>query len=255
MDALNTAVPEWDYPTYRAGEEVALFTTCFVDQFYPSVARAVVQLLEESGIPVVFPEEQTCCGQPALNSGYEGDALRVMEQFAQVFAPYKWIITPSSSCAAMCRVFFENAAPDSFMAKIGKNVYEFSEFFVNILGLDDVGAVFPRKVAMHIGCHGRRELGVVEAPMRLLRGIRGLEYREIPNMDECCGFGGTFSVKMAGTSLAMGRKKVENILKTGADVVATIDMSCAMHFGGIMRLDPRIEPVPIMHLAELLVQR
>ena len=255
IDALTKNGPRWDYPTYERGETVALFTTCFIDQFYPSVGRAVVQLLEEQGIPVDFPAEQTCCGQPALNSGYDAEAIRVMEQFTGVFAPYRWIVTPSSSCAAMCRVFFQNLAPGSEAAKVGSRVYEITEFLVHVLGITETKARFPHKVAMHIGCHGRRELGVVDAPMQLLHGIRDLDYREIPNMEECCGFGGTFSVKMAGTSLAMGRKKIENIRATGADVVATIDMSCAMHFGGMMRLDPTMKSIPIMHLAEILIRR
>lgn len=256
MRDLQTAdVPVWEYPTYEKGEKVALFSTCFIDQFYPVVAKAVWTLLEEQGIPLTYPREQTCCGQPALNSGYREDAVKVMHQFARVFAPYRWIVTPSSSCAAMCRIFFQNADPDSEAARVGGRVFEFTEFFVNVLGVKETGARVPKKVAMHIGCHGRRELGVVEPPMTLLHGIRDLEYTPIPNIEECCGFGGTFSVKMAGTSLAMGRKKVECIRQTGADVVATIDMSCAMHFGGIMRLDPTLKDVPILHLAELLLQR
>ena len=254
-DILKNAARKWDFPVYTPGEKVALFIPCYVDQFYPAIGRATVQLLEEQGIPLVFPKEQTCCGQPAFNSGYWDDAKKVIEQFGRAFSGYDWIVTPSGSCAAMCRVFFEEAAPGSDAAKLGKRVFDISEFLVNILGVTNTGATFPKKVTMHIGCHTRRELGLVEAPMTLLRSIQGLEYIELPNMEECCGFGGTYSVKMAGTSLAMGRKKIENIQKTGADVVATTDISCAMHFEGIMRHDPKYKSIPVIHLAELLVQR
>ncbi|MDR3109355.1 MAG: (Fe-S)-binding protein [Planctomycetaceae bacterium] len=255
IEALTKNVPHWEYPQYKRGDTVALFTTCFIDQFFPSAARAVVQLLEEQNVPVEFPPEQTCCGQPALNSGYRDDAISVMNQFGRVFEKYRWVVTPSASCAAMCRIFFQDLAPESAAAKVGLRVYEITEFLVNVLGITDTGAAFPHKVAMHIGCHGRRELGIAEPAMKLLHSIRGLDYHEIPNIEECCGFGGTFSVKMAGTSLAMGRKKVANIRAAGADVVATTDLSCAMHFGGIMRLDPTMKSIPVMHLAEILVNR
>jgi len=253
-EALQNAGKQWDYPRYVPGEKVALFIPCYVDQFYPSIGRATVQLLKDQGIPLVFPKEQTCCGQPAFNSGYWDDAKKVIRQFGRAFRGQDWIVTPSGSCAAMCRVFFEEADPGSEAAELGKRVFDISEFLVNILGVTDTGAKFPKKVTMHIGCHSRRELGLIDAPMTLLKSIRELEYVELPNMDECCGFGGTFSVKMAGTSLAMGHKKVENIQKCGADVVATTDISCAMHFDGIMRHDPRYRKIPVIHLTELLIQ-
>jgi len=255
IDAIKDAFPKWDYPKYTPGEKVALFIPCYVDQFYPAIGRATVQLLEERGIPLVYPEDQTCCGQAAFNSGYWDDAKKVIAQFEKAFRGHKWIVTPSGSCAAMCRIFFEEAMPGSDAAKLGKRVFDLSEFLVNILGVTSTDAFFPHKVTMHIGCHSRRELGLVDAPMTLLHGIRGLEYVELPNQEECCGFGGTFSVKMAGTSLAMGRKKIENILQTGTEVVATTDISCAMHFEGMMRHDPTVQHVPVMHIAELLVKR
>lgn len=247
--------PRWEYPEYRKGEKVGLFIPCYIDQFYPTVGIATARILEEAGVSLEFPPEQTCCGQPAFNSGYWDEAKKVIEQFHRAFGDYEWIVTPSSSCAAMARVFFEEAAPESEAARTGKRVYEFSEFLVRVMGIDHLEARYPHRVTMHIGCHGRRELGVVDPPMQLLRGVRDLEYVELENMEECCGFGGTFSVKMAGTSLAMGRKKAENIQKTGADTVVTIDTSCAMHFGGIMQRDPRMRDIRILHLAELLAQR
>lgn len=251
-DPVLRSYPKWEYPEYTAGETVALFMPCFIDQFFPSVGKAVVSILEAEKIPLEFPSEQTCCGQPAFNSGYWPEAKRVMDEFTEVFRPYRWIVTPSTSCAAMCRVFFEQLAPGSEGAEVGKRVYEISEFLVDILGKTDFQARCPKKVGLHIGCHGRRELGIVDQPMRLLENIRDLEYTPIPSMEECCGFGGTFSVKMAGTSLAMGRRKVENILASGCELLATLDMSCVMHFGGIMQRDPSYREVPIVHLVELL---
>ncbi|MDO5553142.1 MAG: (Fe-S)-binding protein [Planctomycetia bacterium] len=255
IKALENEVPHWDYPEYNKGEEVALFIPCFMDQFFPSAGIATTRLLEEQGVPLVFPDEQTCCGQPAFNSGYWEEARKVMDKFAKVFWPYKWIVTPSSACAAMCRVFFNEAAPDSLAASVGQRVYEISEFLVNVLHVTDVGAYFPARVGMHIGCHGRRELGMADAAMTLLKNIRGVRYAPIPNVEECCGFGGTFSVKMAGTSLAMGRKKIECIRQSGAQIIVTTDMSCAMHFGGMMRHDPTLKKMAIVHLTELLLQR
>ena len=254
FETIEQKRPKFEFPKYTQGEKVALFIPCYVDHFYPSIGKATVQLLEKAGIPLVFPEEQSCCGQPAFNSGYWKDAQKVIDHFAKVFEPYQWIVTPSSSCAAMCRIFYEESSPESLGAKVGKRVFEICEFLVDVLGITDTGAKYPKKVTMHIGCHGRRELGNAESAMKLLHSIRDLEYIELPNMEECCGFGGTFSVKMPGTSLAMGKKKIENIQKSGAEIVATTDISCAMHFGGMMKLDPVMKDIPIVHITELLIR-
>jgi L-lactate dehydrogenase complex protein LldE len=229
-----------------------MFIPCYIDQFYPQIGEAMVRLLEGSGVPLVFPPEQTCCGQPAFNSGYWDEARRVIEHFCRVFAPYRWIVCPSASCTAMCRVFFGHVDPSERIVGVGRRVFELTEFLVDILGVCDTGATFPHKVALHIGCHGRRELGVVDQPMRLLENVRGATYCEIPNIEECCGFGGTFSVKMPGTSLAMGRSKVENIVRSGAEVVVSADVSCLMHIGGILRRDPATQHIRALHLAEVL---
>lgn len=253
-DLLSKAVPSWDYPVYRPGMKVALFIPCFIDQFFPTAGIATKKLLEQFGIEPIYPPEQTCCGQPAFNSGYKKDAIAVMEKFHRVFWPYDLIVTPSSACAAMCRVFFAEADAENPAAATGRRVWELSEFLVHSLGAADVGASFPGKVALHVGCHGRRELGMADAAMTLLTHIRGLEYTPIPEVEECCGFGGTFSVKMAGTSLAMGKKKVANMLASGADLIATTDLSCAMHFGGIMRHDAASAKKEIVYLGELLLR-
>lgn len=255
MDASGPSIaPREDQPPYAPGEPVALFIPCYIDQFYPQIAEATAEILRRQGVPVMFPQEQTCCGQPAFNSGYWDEARQVIRHFCRVFAPYRWIVCPSGSCTAMCRVFFAQADPVPQIVGIGRRVFELTEFLVDILGVTDTGASFPHKVTLHIGCHGRRELGLTDQPLRLLRSVRGVEYCELPNIEECCGFGGTFSVKMPGTSLAMGRTKAENIARSGAEVVVSNDISCLMHVGGILRRAPKLGHIRTMHIAELLVQ-
>lgn len=255
IDALEKSVPTWNYPEYK-GEEVALFIPCFVDQMFPEAGVATVKVLEKLNIPIAYPEEQTCCGQPAFNSGYWKDAAKVIKKFNNDFKKYKWIVTPSAACASMCRVFYKECLPDSPEAEIGSRVYELHEFLVNVLHKTDFGVSFPHKVSLHIGCHGRRELGIAAAVQTILDNIKDLEYVPIPSVEECCGFGGTFSVKMPGTSVAMGRKKVENIRKVyeqGVRDIVTTDLSCAMHFGGMMKREDDLKTMRIHYLAELLV--
>lgn len=255
IDALEKSVPTWNYPEYK-GEEVALFIPCFVDLIFPEAGVATVKVLEKLNIPIAYPEEQTCCGQPAFNSGYWKDAAKVIKKFNNDFKKYKWIVTPSAACASMCRVFYKECLPDSPEAEIGSRVYELHEFLVNVLHKTDFGVSFPHKVSLHIGCHGRRELGIADAVQTILDNIKDLEYVPIPNVEECCGFGGTFSVKMPGTSVAMGRKKIENIRKVyeqGVRDIVTTDLSCAMHFGGMMKREDDLKTMRIHYLAELLV--
>jgi len=252
---VPSALPQWDYPAYEAGEPVALFIPCYIDQFYPEIGRATVRLLRGLGLPVEFPEDQTCCGQPAFNSGYWEQAQCVARQLARTFAPYRWIVCPSASCTAMCRVFFRHMEPEGLLAEVGQRVFELTEFLVNILEVTDLGAVYPHKVTLHIGCHGRRELGLVTPPLRLLEQVEGLQYCELPNIEECCGFGGTFSVKMPGTSIAMGQTKVKNIVASGAEVVTSCDVSCLMHIGGILRREPTTRHIRAVHIAEILASR
>jgi len=255
MDASGLSIaPREDQPGYRRGEPVALFVPCYIDQFYPQIAEATVEILRREAVEVVFPPEQTCCGQPAFNSGYWDEARRVIRHFCRVFAPYRWIVCPSGSCTAMCRVFFEQADSSEQIVRVGRRVFELTEFLVDILGVTDTGASFPHKATLHMGCHGRRELGLTDQPLRLLQAVRGLEYCELPDMEECCGFGGTFSVKMPGTSLAMGRTKAENIARSGAEVVVSNDISCLMHIGGILQRDAKLRHIRTMHIAEVLVQ-
>ncbi len=255
IHAPQSSPPKWEYPRYERGQRAALFIPCYMDQFYPQIGIATARLLARLGVPVDFPDRQTCCGQPAFNSGYWEEARHVIHHCVRVFKDYRYVVCPSASCTAMCRVFFGHVDPSDEVAQAAARVFELSEFLVEVLGVTDVGATFPHKVTMHSGCHGRRELGLVEPPLKLLQAVRDLTYLELPNIEECCGFGGTFSVKMAGTSLAMGRTKVENILKTGADVVVSVDISCLMHVGGILQRDPQGKRVRAMHLAEVLESR
>lgn len=253
IQQLHVAPPQWEYPSYHAGEKVSLFIPCYMDQFYPHVGKAVVTVLERLGIPLTFPSGQTCCGQPAFNSGYWDEARPVVRGFVEAFRDHDWIICPSGSCTAMCRIFFEHLFPgDEEVLSVGRRVVEWTEFLVNVLNVTDLGARFPHKVTLHIGCHGRRELGIVSQPVELLRNVRELEYCELPEMEDCCGFGGTFSVKFPNLSLDMGRTKCENIAASGADIVASIDTSCLMHIGGILQLDAKKKHIQPMHIAEIL---
>jgi L-lactate dehydrogenase complex protein LldE len=237
---------------YQPGDKIALFVPCYIDQFYPEVGRAVVTLLERLGVALEYPDEQTCCGQPAFNSGYWEEARSVVRHFARTFAPYRWIVVPSGSCASMARAFFAQVEPDPEVVAVGQRVYEFAEFLVNLLGVTDTGARFPHRITYHDSCHARRELHLLEAPRRLIQSVRDVQFVELPRGEECCGFGGTFSVKMAGTSLAMGRDKVRSIVECGAEVVVSGDMSCLMHLGGMLRHDPATRHIRTVHLAELL---
>lgn len=218
---------------------IALFVTCLADTMFPSVGRATVAVLERLGHEVVFPPEQTCCGQLHLNSGYRAAAERLATRFGRVFGGFEAVVAPSSSCVGTLREEF------GF-----EHVFELSELLVRRLGVDDVGAVFEESVCYHPTCHSLRVTRVGDAPLRLLRNVQGLELRELPHADECCGFGGTFSVKNAATSTAMCDDKCVAIESTGASVVTAVDGSCLMQIGG--RLSRRGSPVRPLHLAEIL---
>jgi L-lactate dehydrogenase complex protein LldE len=222
--------------------KVALFATCIGDTLYPESARGCVEVLERLGHEVVFPAEQTCCGQMHLNSGYAEEAARLAARFARVFASHDVVVSPSSSCVGTVRELYGFA-----------NVYELSELLVHRLGVDDVGASFPGRVAYHPTCHSLRVTRVGDAPMRLLRNVRGLELAELPGAEECCGFGGTFAVKNADTSSAMLADKCVSIEQAGADVCTAVDGSCLLQIGG--GLSKRRSRVRTVHLAEILAAR
>jgi L-lactate dehydrogenase complex protein LldE len=219
----------------------SLFVTCFNDTLFPDTGRAVVRLLERLGCAVDFPLEQTCCGQMHLNSGYAREGTALARRFARVFDGAETVVTPSASCAGMLRHHLPEGSPP---------VYELSEFLVDKLGLEDVGAYFPHRVTFHPTCHSLRELRVGDRPLRLLGAVRGIELVELPEPEECCGFGGTFAVKNADVSSAMLADKVRAVLDTGAEVVCAADNSCLMHIGGA--LSRQRTGVRTMHLAEVL---
>jgi len=221
---------------------VSLFVTCFNDTLFPQTGRAVVSLLERLGCDVDFPLEQTCCGQMHMNSGHAREGTALARRFARVFAGAEAVVTPSASCAGMLR---QQLASDE-----RPPVYELSEFLVDLLDVEDVGAHYPHRVTYHPTCHSLRELRVGDRPLRLLRAVRGIELVELPEASECCGFGGTFAVKNAEVSSAMVTDKVRAVLDTGAEVVCAADNSCLMQIGGA--LSRQRTGVRTAHLAEVL---
>jgi L-lactate dehydrogenase complex protein LldE len=240
------------YPAYERGQPVGLFVPCYIDQFYPEIAEATARILSRLGIPVDFPSKQTCCGQPAFNSGYWDEARRVARQFARAFGGFSWIVCPSGSCAAMCRVFYPLLEPEGELAQVGRRVFELCEFLVEVVGVRDLGVRFAHRVTLHVGCHTRRELKAPDPPQILLQHVKGIDFRPLPDAEECCGFGGTFSVKMPGVSVAMGESKAQNVLTTGAKWLVTTDISCMMHLSGILRRRRGGEEIRVAHIAELL---
>ena len=221
---------------------VSLFVTCFNDTLFPHTGRAVVSLLERLGCEVDFPLEQTCCGQMHMNSGYTREGEALARRFARVFDAADAVVTPSASCAGMLR--------HQLAADKRPPVHELSEFIVDELGVEDVGAHFPHRVTYHPTCHSLRELDVGDRPFRLLRAVRGIELVELPEAEECCGFGGTFAIKNAEVSSAILADKVRAVLDTRAEVVCAADNSCLMHIGGA--LSRQRTGVRTAHLAEVL---
>ncbi|MEI7730608.1 MAG: (Fe-S)-binding protein [Verrucomicrobiota bacterium] len=236
--------------------KITLFIPCFIDQFYPEVGISVVKILEKLGHQVEFPEEQTCCGQPAFNSGLWDEARAVAQQALKAFKNAEVVVTPSGSCGAMMRVFYPQlfqGTPQHEEAKIlAAKTYEFSEFLVKKLNVTDLGASFPGKATFHDGCHGLREMHLKDEPRQLLKHVRGLELVEMNPKETCCGFGGTFAVKFPMISSAMGEAKCAAIEETTADYVISLDSSCLMHIQGM--LNKQGKKVRGLHLAEVLAQ-
>jgi len=219
----------------------ALFITCFNDTLFPGTGRAVVELLERLGVQVEFPEEQTCCGQMHVNSGYAEDGAALARRFERVFADAEHVVSPSASCVAMVR----ERCPE-----LRDRVFELTEFLVDELGVEDVGASYPHRVAYHPTCHSLRLLKVGDRPLRLLRAVQGIDLVELEDAQECCGFGGTFAVKNADTSMAMLSDKLRRVLDTRAEVCTAADNSCLMHIGGA--LVRQRAGVRAVHIAEIL---
>jgi L-lactate dehydrogenase complex protein LldE len=250
---------QFDLPPRR----VALFVTCMVDMIYPEVGMATAELLERLGLEVVFPYEQTCCGQPAFNAGYRAEARALARRFLDVFDPLikqgvvEAIVAPSGSCTAMTShfypVLFEDpafAAERSRAEALAAVTFELTEFLVDVLGITRTGSQFAGKLTYHACCHLLRELGIDRQPRALLASVEGAEQVELAGSDECCGFGGLFSVKNPGISTAMGQRKCLNLAQSGADVVAVCDVSCMTHINGL--LTRQAQRCRAVHIAEIL---
>jgi L-lactate dehydrogenase complex protein LldE len=220
---------------------VALFITCFNDTLFPATGQAVVRLLERLGCEVDVPLEQTCCGQMHFNSGFAEDGLSLARRFERVFAGAEAIVSPSASCVGMVR---------EHCPAVADRVFELTELLVDRLGVVDVGASFPHRVTLHPTCHSLRVLRVGDRPRRLLEAVRGIDLVALEEAEECCGFGGTFAVKNADTSIAMLSDKLRRILDTRAEVCTAADTSCLMHIGGALRRQRA--GVRTLHLAEIL---
>jgi L-lactate dehydrogenase complex protein LldE len=237
--------------------QVSLFITCYNDTLFPETGKAVVRVLERLGHLVHFPYDQTCCGQMHWNTGYLREAVPIIRHFVQTFRDAEAVCIPSSSCVAMIRDHYPKAAEESgdaaFIADVNAllpRIWEFSEFLVKKLGVEDVGAAYAHRVTYHASCHSLRSLQLGDIPMRLLRNVRGIELADLPSIDRCCGFGGTFAIKNADVSSEMLAEKMTSILDTGAEVCTAVDNSCLMHiYGGLHRQKTGIRTA---HLAEIL---
>jgi L-lactate dehydrogenase complex protein LldE len=238
-----------------SGTTVSLFIQCLVDTMFPETGEAMIKVFDKLGIPYDYPAGQTCCGQPAFNSGYTRDAAAAAKHFIDLFEDAEVIVCPSGSCVHMVRhhypeLFAENPALHSRALAIGAKTFEFTQYLVDELDIVDVGGEFSGTVTYHDSCHLSRGLGITLQPRTLLKNVRGLQLIEMKDSDTCCGFGGTFSVNYPGISTAMTDEKIDNILATKAGAVTGCDISCLMNIRG--RLSRRGETVQVLHIAEIL---
>ena len=238
---------------------IGLFVTCLTDTLFPGTGRAVVTVLERLGHQVEFPAAQACCGQMHFNTGYRREAVPMVRGMVAAFAGYDAVVSPSASCTSMVREYYPALAGEAGDAALARAVaelvprtWELSEYLTGVLGVTDVGAYFPHRVTYHPSCHSLRMLAVGDAPLRLLRAVRGLDLADLPDAESCCGFGGTFAVKNPDVSAAICTDKVAAIRQTGAEVVCAADNSCLMHIGGA--LTRQRSGVATMHLAEILAR-
>jgi L-lactate dehydrogenase complex protein LldE len=231
-------------------DRVGLFVTCLADTLFPEVGKATVTVLERLGLEVVFPPEQTCCGQMHLNSGYSDEARALARRFVEVFEPFDAVVSPSASCVALVCGHYPELLEGADRG-VAARTMELSRFLVDRLGVEDVGSNYVGTVTYHPTCHSLRHLRVGDAPLRLLRGVPGLELVELPEAEECCGFGGTFAVAEEAVSCLMGRDRLDQQEAAGAEVITGVDMSCLMHLEGLARREGR--QVRILHAAEVLL--
>lgn len=237
--------------------KVTLFATCLVDMFQSNVGKATVELLECLGCEIAFPESQTCCGQPSYNSGYVKDTKEVMKRTIDTFVDAEYVVCPSGSCTYMLKEYPHIFAGDPIWEpkakKLAEKTYELTQFIVDVLKVEDVGARFNGRVTYHTSCHMTRLLGVKEAPMILLKNVKGLHFTELPGKEQCCGFGGTFSVKMGQISEQMVDEKVRHVEETGAEYLIGADAGCLMNIGG--RMERQGKKIKVLHIAEVLNSR
>jgi len=236
---------------------ISLFITCYNDTLFPDTGKAVVRVLERLGHTVVFPAGQTCCGQMHYNTGYQKEAMPLLERFVAQFRDADAVVVPSSSCVAMMKDHYPKMAEElgksdliRDVAELLPKIFEFSELLTRRLGLEDVGAYYPHRVTYHASCHGLRNLNLGDGPLRLLKAVKGIDLVPIANIEQCCGFGGTFAVKNAEVSSAMLAEKTTAVLNTGAEACTACDNSCLMHIQGA--LHRQRTGVRTIHLAEIL---
>jgi L-lactate dehydrogenase complex protein LldE len=234
---------------------VQLFIPCFVDQLYPQTAFNMISVLEKAGCKVTYNPKQTCCGQPAFNAGFWDDAREVCSKFLKDFTPGQIIVAPSASCVGFVRNYyktlFENSSLHNEVKAIGQNIFEFSEFLVNKLGITRFGAELNGKATYHDSCAGLRECKIKNEPRQLLTQVKGLELVEMQDVETCCGFGGTFAVKFEPISIGMAEQKVEHAMATGARYMISTDLSCLMHLQGY--IDNKNYELKTMHIADVLM--
>jgi L-lactate dehydrogenase complex protein LldE len=233
---------------------VQLFIPCFVDQLYPQTAFNMVKVLEKACCDVQYNTNQTCCGQPAFNAGCWDESRTVCTKFLKDFNNADYIVAPSASCVGFIRNYypklFENSAVHNQVKDLGKRTFEFTEFLVDILKIENYGAQLPIKATYHDSCAALRECKIQEAPRKLLQHVKGLELVEMPDNETCCGFGGTFAVKFEAISIGMADQKVTNALSVGADCIISTDLSCLMHLDGYIK--EKQLPLSTMHIADVL---
>ena len=244
---------------------VGLFIPCYIDQVYPRVGMATVRLLEKLGVSFEFPEDQTCCGQPQFNSGCFKDAAKLAGKMLRIFKDYDWVVCPSGSCTGMVREYYElllerDKESDDFKHLVS-HTFELCEFLIDILKVETIDGSFPHKVGLHQSCHGLRGLGLgvpseqvlpgrIGKVRRLLESLRGIEIVNTGRSDECCGFGGTFSVFEGTVSSFIGRDRIKDYEQAGAEVIVSYDVSCLMHLDGLIRRDKK--PLKVLHIAEVV---
>ena len=243
---------------------IGLFIPCYVDQFYPDVGIATLELLERFGVQVDFPQEQTCCGQPMANTGCRQETRPLAMKFLKIFREYEYVVCPSGSCVAMVRNHYKSYLEgEPGFQHLVERTFELCEFLVDVLKIERVEGQFPHKVGIHQSCHGLRELrmascselvGPTYSKIRsLLSSLEGIEFSELDRPDECCGFGGTFAINEEAISCSMGHDRIQDHLRAGTEVLTAPDMSCLMHLGGLLRRDGN--PLPMMHIAQILAGR